>query len=141
MKKHIISIISLIIIAILFFSPPINSKQINENYKKIENNFKNIKNIQDADLINADNLLSMKKSSLVSITGYFQSDASYGNIKSYYLKELKNEGWEFVGEEKDKDSKVLEFKKDEMNLGLFYFLPNQREDYKRTFDISIDIYF
>lgn len=119
----------------------------NRHYAVIKGNLDSIKNIPGAERQAADDSDSMVKSNLVFIEENFNSNASYEEIKDYYKLELKNEGWEFVSEESDKDwgkengIKILNFKKDEMQLELNYIPPNQEENYGCNFSISIDLEF
>jgi hypothetical protein len=143
MKKHLKNILLWLpfaFFAILFVAPNINGEQIKGSYIIIEKNFENIMNIPTAELIETSNI---KKSNVVLIEGDFKSDATYEDIKSYYLDELKAEGWEYVSEStptdwgKDKGLKALDFKKDEMEMEIFYIPANYQKEYGCNFSISI----
>lgn len=127
--------------AILFIAPNFNSEQMKESYTIIENNFVNIKNFPESELIKKN---SIKKSNTVLISGNFKTEAQYEDIKNYYMDELKTEGWEYVSEHtpkdwgKDKGLKALDFKKDEMELEVFYITPKNQKEYGCNFSISIN---
>jgi hypothetical protein len=62
--------------------------------------------------------------SKVSITRKYKSDASFDEIKEFYLKQLTNQGWQLVGEQELKDKgrfrseRVLHFTRGEFLLSV-----------------------
>lgn len=126
---------------------PEENETVNKYYTVIERGLGSIKNLPGAERQAATSTDSMKRSNVVLIGADFNSDASYEEIKNYYMAELKNEGWEFVSEEsvkewgKDYGLKALDFKKDGMELELFYIPPDHYEEYGCNYSISIDLEF
>jgi|GEM_PF-5813356 len=145
MKRKIINIILsipfILIVSYNFAGPYIFSEQINESFSVIQKEFENIDNIPDAELVSISNI---KKPGVVFIDGYFKSESSYEDIKSYYKDELKSGGWEFIGEGVSKDygkdeGMELHFNKKGIELGIYYISPQyqEEEEYGRTFSLAI----